>query len=308
MSNSMDELPGAREFAVAEAGFLDLPQEHRQDATARFAVIPVPYDMTSTWQRGADHGPAALFGASVELEWYDTETDSVPSTAGIITRSPVLCSGSPDELRAFVKEAVLAELQNRKLPVVIGGEHSVSIGAIDAAAAHCGGTITTVQIDAHGDTRESYQGSSCNHACVMARAREHGPIVQVGLRAIAEEEVSRMNRARTLLAHEMAGVPRKVWTDRLATIVREACAGGSVYLTIDLDAFDSGVMPATGTPEPGGLSWHDMTAAIDAITSAADVVAFDVVELCPRPGLHACDFVAAKLVHRVMASLTRLQR
>jgi len=259
------------------------------------AVLPVPYDGTSSWHKGADRGPDALLDASAIVEWYDIETRAEMCRRGIVTLDPVEHAGDPVSLAPKVRDAVASIAERRWLPVMIGGEHSVTIGAVQAMAAlHRG--LTVLQIDAHGDTRESYEGSSHNHACVMARAREVADIVQVGIRAIEAGEAERMDPARTFFACDIVDEPDEAWMHTVADLVRER----PTYVTIDMDAFDPSLVPATGTPEPGGLSWGQVNRLLRRVCEATNVVAFDVVELCPRAGEHASDMVAAKLVYRFL--------
>lgn len=276
--------------------FLDIPQELTDQERAAVHIIPVPYDASSTYQKGADKGPQAIIDASAQLEWYDIQTDSEPHLVGIHTQQPVVCSSSdPIHLAPLVRDRVRAVLEDGKLPVVLGGEHSVSIGAFQAASEKYQ-SLTIVQIDAHGDTRDTYQGSSHNHACVMARARELAPIVQVGIRSVDKSEMTLMNPARTFIAHDIINAADNNWMDSIADLMTE-----HVYLTIDLDAFDPSIIPSTGTPEPGGLDWRTVNALIHRITQVSTVVGFDVVELCPRAGHHSSDFTAAKLILRIIA-------
>ncbi|MGD8816101.1 MAG: agmatinase [Acidobacteriota bacterium] len=275
--------------------FLGLPDEFRDLERAAAAILPVPYDATSTWKKGADRGPAAILEASNQVELYDIETASEPYRQGIATLDPVRVEGPPDELADAVERASAAILQRQQIPVVLGGEHSVSIGAIRAAAAVFS-DLSVLQIDAHGDTRESYEGSPFNHACVMARARELGPVVQVGIRAVDASEIAALDPERVFWGHELHGDDG--WIERVVSLLTP-----DVYVTIDLDAFDPSLMPATGTPEPGGMSWQQVMELLDAVTAAHRVVGFDVVELLPQPGDHACDFLAAKLVYRFLAMI-----
>ena len=274
-------------------GFLDLPPEFTNPATAAISVIPVPYDETSTWMKGADDGPRAIIGASAAVEWLDVQTGTEVHRHGIATLDPVLVDGPPEELTRHVRYLVDHELRAGRLPVLLGGEHSVSIGAIQAAAAVFD-DLTVLQIDAHADTRESYHGSKHNHACVMARAREVCSIVQVGIRSLDAGELERLDRSRVVFAHEIRE-STDGWIDRAVCMLSE-----HVYVTFDLDAFDPSLLPATGTPEPGGLSWWQADALLERVASASTIVGFDVVELCPQAGEHASEFVAAKLVHRMM--------
>jgi agmatinase len=264
-------------------------------------VLPIPYDGTSTWRKGADRGPQALLEASTEVELFDLPTQTEPSLAGIETRAALEYRGAPEELVERVRVMVAEVLEGGAIPIVLGGEHSVSIGAIHAASALIesrGRRLGVVQIDAHGDTRESYHGSACNHACVMARAREVADIVQIGIRAIDRCEHETMDLTRVFPAHEILAAKDDGWMDQAIELMPE-----DVYLTIDLDAFDSGVMPATGTPEPGGLDWTIVNTFVSRLSARRNIFAFDVVELLPHPAHWACDFLAAKLVHRVLAEI-----
>ena len=266
-------------------------------STAAAAIIPVPYDLTSTWRKGADRGPSALLDASGTIELYDIETDSEPWRRGIVTLPPILHDGGPEELAERVSAATAEVLARGAVPVVIGGEHSVTIGAVEAAADAFPG-IGVLQIDAPGDTRETYEGSTHNHACVMARARERCSIVQVGIRAVDASELPGLDPDRVFWAHEIAGRADSGWMDRVVELLPE-----TVYLTIDLDAFDPSLLPATGTPEPGGLGWYEVNELVRRVARERQIVGFDVVELLPMPGEHASDFIAAKLVHRVLAEV-----
>lgn len=280
--------------------FLDIPPELADPDLASVHIIPVPYDKTSTYRKGADKGPQAMIDASAQIEWYDIETDSEPVRRGIHTQSPVLCHDrDPIHLAPLVQDRVGAVLDAGKLPVVLGGEHSVSIGAFQAACDRYPG-ITILQIDAHGDTRDSYQGSSHNHACVMARAKELAPVIQIGIRAIDQSEMSNLDPARTFFAHTILDAPDDQWMDAVVDLLSE-----HVYITIDLDGLDPSIIPATGTPEPGGLDWRTVNTLIRRVASASRVVAIDVVELCPEPTQHASNFIAAKLCYRVIAECLR---
>jgi agmatinase len=279
-------------------GFGGLPAEFRNPKTAQIVVLPVPYDKTSTWQKGADKGPAALIAASANMELYDIATRSEVYCRGIATLPPIKYAGSPDTLAIKVQKAMTKIWDDGRFPVLLGGEHSVSIGAFRAAAAKFS-NLSILQIDAHGDTRESYHGSKCNHACVMARARELCPITQVGIRAIDIEEVAGMDERRVFWGHEIAGSADPAgWIGRVVDQQSE-----NVYVTIDLDAFDPAYCPATGTPEPGGLSWQEVNRLLEELVAERNVIGFDVVELLPKRELWASDFLAAKLVYRFLSMI-----
>lgn len=279
------------------ARFMALPAQFSDRASAAAVILPVPYGATSTWITGADRGPAAIIEASAALETYDLETATEPFRAGVATDPPIEHSGDPVELAATVRSAVEDILSRSQLPIILGGDHSVTIGAIEACfAAHPG--LSTLQIDAHGDTREVYEGSTHNHACVMARAREHGPIVQVGIRSLDVTELDGLDSERVFYARTIAAATDSSWMDRVVDLLSD-----EVYVTIDLDAFDPSVLPATGTPEPGGLDWYQVTGLLRRVAARRRIVGFDVVELAPAPGQHASAFTAAKLVYRLLAMI-----
>jgi agmatinase len=280
--------------------FGGLPPQFSDPATAQIAVLPVPYDLSSTWKKGADRGPAALLAASSQVELYDIATRTEVYRRGIATLEPITHDGPPDALADLVDAAVTAQFDAGRFPVVLGGEHSVSIGAIRAAS-NRHDNLTVLQIDAHGDTREEYEGSRFNHACVMARAREWCSITQVGIRAIDAEEAPRLDLTRVFFAHDIlheASRAESGWMNRAIATLDE-----HVYITIDLDAFDPSLLPATGTPEPGGLSWHDVNELLTRVAKQRTVVGFDVVELLPHEAHWASDFIAAKLVYRLLSMI-----
>ncbi len=268
-------------------------EETPDRASSRFAVLPIPYDGTSTWQKGADKGPAAVLHASANMELFDIETRSEPWQAGIVTLAPVDALDTVDHMVEQVRDITTGVLEEGLIPVGIGGEHSVSIGMIQACARHYPG-LTVLQLDAHGDTRESYEGSPLNHACVMARAREVAQIVQVGIRSIDAEELARLDEDRVVFAHEF-DAQETAWK------VKKLLRGTPVYITVDLDCLDPSEMPSTGTPEPGGLRYREVTGLLAEVMKKRQVVGFDVVELMPRQHDKAPDFLAARLIYQMMA-------
>jgi len=275
------------------ANFGALPPEYASAEDARIALIPVPYDGTSTWVKGADRGPRAIVEASANLEFYDIETDSEVFRQGIFTDAAIDAGPSPEDMVAAVEQRVSQHLAREKFAVVIGGEHSVSIGAARAHAAHFP-DVTVLQLDAHSDLREEYEGSRLNHACVMARIRESCPIVQVGIRSMDISEKPSVDEDRIFFAKDIAG--RTEWVGRVIDRLTE-----NVYVTIDLDVFDPAVVPATGTPEPGGLLWYEVMRLLRRVCCERTVVGFDVVELCPVAGHWASDFLAAKLIYQLLS-------
>lgn len=271
------------------------PEEMRYESAA-IAILPVPYDGTSTWIKGADRGPEALLDASYNLEFYDIETRSEVYKRGIATLDPVVENSSPEAMADEVERRMERILNDGKFPVLIGGEHSVSIGAFRAMARRYP-NISILQLDAHSDMRDEYEGSPCNHACVMARAKELTPnITQVGIRSTAREELHNIDPKRTFYAHRIA--EDSEWVERVS-----AQLGEEVYITIDLDVLDPSVLPSTGTPEPGGLSYREVISLLRRIIEQHRVVGLDVVELCPNPSAKASDFLAAKLIYQFLSLL-----
>ncbi len=277
--------------------FLGLDPSDSDLDTATAVILPVPYDATSTWKKGADRGPGAILRASTAVELYDIPTRSEPWRQGIATLPPIHCGTGPEELAAQVEAAVDQHMQSGRLPIVLGGEHSVSIGAIRAAARRFP-NLTVLQVDAHADTRESYEGSTCNHACVMARAREVASIVQVGIRSVDVSGIPGLDPDRVFWAHDIVADGSDDWIATVSELLTD-----HVYLTVDLDGFDPSVVPATGTPEPGGLSWRHVERLVQRVAHHRTIVGFDVVELLPHEAHWASDFLAAKLVHRILAEI-----
>ncbi|HNZ85655.1 MAG TPA: agmatinase [Paludibacteraceae bacterium] len=272
--------------------FAGVPDQYAVYETAKMVVLPVPYDETSSWIKGSDKGPEALLDASVALEWYDIETQTQVYKKGIFTALPITEKSSPELLCNAVQERVTTYLKDGKFPVTIGGNHTVSIGAIRAAASQYA-DLTILQMDAHSDLRPSYEGSQLNHACVMYQASQLCPITQVGIRSMCEEELGLFKEDRIFYAHTIAS--KSDWQQKALQTLSK-----NVYLTIDLDVFDPSVLPSTGTPEPGGLRYYEVLHFLRSVFAQYNVVGFDVVELCPNPNERASDFLAARLMYQLM--------
>ena len=275
------------------SNFGAIPAEYAREESARIVVLPVPYDETSTWMKGADSGPQAIIDASANMELFDIETGSEVFRQGIFTAPAVSEKHSPEAMVAAVRERVSGYLEKGKFVVTVGGEHSVSVGSIQAHAARHPG-MAVLQLDAHADLREEYAGSRFNHACVMARVREICPIVQVGIRSLDWAEQANLTPGSVFWAHDIAG--NTGWIEAVLARLPAEC-----YATIDLDVFDPAIMPSTGTPEPGGLFWYDVTRLLQAVSRRCRVVGFDVVELCPGNYNRAPDFLAAKLIYQFLS-------
>jgi len=270
-----------------------LPEEYSNPDAAKIVIIPVAYDGTSTWSKGADKGPEAIIEASANMELYDIETNSEVYKKGIFMDEPIEDLSFPEDVVEQLAGKVQYYIEEGKFVVVIGGEHSVSIGSIKAQAEKYE-NLSVLQLDAHLDLRDEYNGSKYNHACVMARAKELCPIVQVGIRSMDSSEKKAMDPSRVFFAKD-------IYNNMVRTEMVISKLSDNVYITIDLDVFDPSIMPSTGTPEPGGLLWYDVLMLLRAVSSKKNIVGFDVVELCPDPRNKAPDFLAAKLIYKLLS-------
>lgn len=282
----------------------NMPRELTRAQSARAVVVPVPLEKTVTYLRGTGKGPAAILEASTHMEFYDEALDRQTVRVGIHTDKPVNCSGS---LESCVKNTHLRArhwFQKGLFPVFLGGEHSISVGVFRALREKFG-KVTIFQIDAHADLRESYHGTKLNHACIMARAHDEGhTLVQVGIRSLTRVEAAKIRAHRnihTFFDHDRSW--RKPGYKDIARHIK-----GKVYVTVDVDGLSPTLMPATGTPEPGGLDWHETMALLDMVYSRSEVVGADVNELMPRKGLESCDFLCSRLVYRLIGLKARQAR
>lgn len=272
--------------------FGGLPKEYSIYEDSDIVILPVPFDKTSTWMRGADKGPSAIIEASRNMELYDIETDFEVYKKGIFTASEIIAHTSKEMIRNTY-DKVMSVLENGKFVVVLGGEHTVSVGPIKAHAEFFQ-DIVILHLDAHSDMRYSYEGNKYSHACVMARVKEITKnIVSVGIRSMDSSELKNINRDKIFYASEI---------HRSKNWIKQVCKqlSQNVYITIDLDVFDSSIMPSTGTPEPGGLDWYQVISLLENITRNKNIVGFDVVELCPSSN-KAPDFLAAKLIYKLLS-------
>jgi len=260
---------------------------------AKIVIIPVPYDGTSTWIKGADQGPEAIIEASGTLEMYDIETASDISKDGIYTLPPVSEKDSPETMALALEKSLRQELDRGKFAVVIGGEHSVSIGAFKVYAEKYP-DLSILQLDAHADLRPTYEGSAFNHACTMYQAQQYAPIVQVGIRSMCQEEKAFVQPDSMFFRQDLRR--HSDWKERVASRL-----SSEVYLTIDLDVLDSSIMPSTGTPEPDGLHYNDIIELVKCLSKKVRIVGFDVVELCPNKENKAPDYLAAKLIYQILS-------
>lgn len=272
--------------------YAGIPAAYSSLDTSKIVLIPVPYDGTSTWQKGADKGPEAFLKASENMELYDIETNSEVYKQGVYLAEAIEEKSSPEAVVAEVYKTVKAYILRNKFVTVFGGEHSISIGTIEAFN-ECFDNLTVLHIDAHADLRASYQGSACNHACALYQASQSTNLIQVGIRSMDSAETTVMDPDKTWFAHDM--VNEEYWMDNVIDALSQ-----DVFITFDLDAFDPSIMPSTGTPEPGGLLWYETLDFLRRVFEQRNVVGFDIVELCPREEDKSSDFLAAKLYYKML--------
>lgn len=272
--------------------YAGIPDQYAKLETAKTVLIPVPYDGTSTWQKGADKGPMAFLNASENMELYDIETDTEVYKKGIYLTDAIIENTSPEAMVEAVHQTTKKYINKNKFVTVFGGEHSISIGTIRAFN-ECFNNLTVLHIDAHADLRKEYEGSACNHACAVYEASQTTNLVQVGIRSMDVSEKSVMHPDKTFFAHDMA--TNDFWMEDVIDQLTS-----NVFITFDLDAFDSSLVPSTGTPEPGGLFWYETLNFLKKVFESKNVVGFDIVELCPNPTEKSSDFLAAKLYYKML--------
>jgi agmatinase len=286
-----------RSDRIDQTSFFGLPEEYTEYASARSVILPIPYERTTSYGQGTALGPAAIHAASTQVEYWEEMTRSEPCFAGIASLPPVASGQStPEASVESIRLAARPHLEAGKFLVSLGGEHAVSVGLFEAVR-DVHGPVGVVQFDAHADLRQSYQGSELSHACIMRRAvdAEHLSLA-VGIRALCKEESELIDSRSlpTIWGWELA--------DAKASFERHLeSLPDTVYLTFDVDYFDPTVMPATGTPVPGGGEWYPTLELLDVLFRRKRVLAMDVVELAPRPDLHACDFLTASLIYKCLA-------
>jgi len=272
--------------------YAGIPEKFAKLDKAKIVLIPVPYDGTSTWQKGADKGPEAFLNASENMELYDIETDTEVYLQGVYLTEPVTENSSPETMVDVVHDVTKKYIKKSKFVTVFGGEHSISIGTIRAFN-ECFDNLTVLHFDAHADLRDSYEGSTCNHACAVYEASQTTNLIQIGIRSMDIKEKAIIDEDKTYFAHDMAIDDN--WMDSAIDQMTD-----NVFITFDLDAFDPSIMPSTGTPEPGGLMWYETLEFLKQVFEEKNVVGFDIVELCPNLKEKSSDFLAAKLYYKML--------
>lgn len=273
--------------------YAGIADEFAQLEKAKVVLIPVPYDGTSTWGKGADKGPEAFLNASENLELYDIETNSEVYQQGIHLTEAITENGSPEAMIKVVHMTAKEFIKRNKFVTLFGGEHSISIGSIRAFN-ECFDNLSVLHIDANANLRESHNGTKFNQACAVHEASQTTNLVQVGIRSMDAIEKTYMDEEKTFFAHDM--VNDEYWIDKVIEALTD-----NVLITFDLDALDPSIMPSIGTPEPGGLFWYETLEFLKQVFEEKNVVGFDMVGLCPNPSDKSSDFLAAKLFYKMLS-------
>jgi agmatinase len=273
--------------------YAGIPEEFSKLEKSKIVLIPVPFDGTSTWQKGSDKGPDAFLDASVNMELYDIETETEVYQQGVYLADAITENESPKKMVEAVHQETKKYIKKNKFVTIFGGEHSISIGTIRAFN-EMFPSLTVLHIDAHADLRESYEGTKYNHACAVYEASQTTNLIQVGIRSMDIIEKTVMDEEKTYFAHEMA--IDDAWMDSAIDQMTD-----NVFITFDLDALDPSIMPSTGTPEPGGLLWYETLEFLKQVFTEKNVVGFDIVELCPNSKEKSSDFLAAKLYYKMLS-------
>ncbi|HLB59237.1 MAG TPA: agmatinase [Bdellovibrionota bacterium] len=276
--------------------FLDIPEDISRYSSAQVAVLPVPYEATTSYGQGTALGPQAIIEASSQVEWYDDELQGEACNVGIATLEPVDFRGSSGKVAIAEMERRMAKIAgDKKFPVALGGEHSVTYGLVRGVA-QTHKDFGVLQLDAHADLRNEYQNDPFSHASVMRRIRELGtPTVSVGVRSVSKEEMDYIQSESVPVFFDRVIHQEGLPVEKILKLLPER-----VYLTIDVDGFSPSIVPSTGTPEPGGLPWYETLAFLRRVFKEKDVIAMDVVELSPKEGMIWADFSMAKLIYKLI--------
>jgi len=275
--------------------FGDLSPEFSEQKSSRVEIIPIPYEATVTYRKGTGKGPEAIIRASQNLELYDEELEGEPYRVGIYTAPELknICL-PPEAMVEEVYRRIKLSISSQKLPIILGGEHSITVGAVKAFAEVCP-NLSVLQLDAHADMRDSYQNSFYNHACVMRRVEEYSPFLGLGIRSLSKEEAEYIKGKSLEIISAREILRGEGWKKLILCHL-----SSEVYLTIDLDVLDPSIMPAVGTPEPGGLGWYQILNILRYLAQNKRVLGMDIVELSPLEENITPDFLAAKLVYKAI--------
>ena len=273
--------------------YAGIPEKFSKIETAKIVLVPVSYDGTSTWQKGADKAPLAFLEASENMELYDIETNTEVYKNGIYLSDLLSDFKTPENMIETVYKTTKKYIDKNKFVTIFGGEHSISIATVRAFNDSFE-NLSVLHIDAHADLREVYGDTKYNHACAMYEANSSTNLVQVGIRSMHIDELNVMNKDNVFFAQEMTS--NEYWIDDVIEKLSK-----NVFISFDLDAFDPSILPSTGTPEPGGLFWYETLDFLFRVFKEKNVVGFDIVELCPNETDRSSDFLAAKLYYKMLS-------
>ncbi len=278
--------------------FLESELKSKSKEDSLFHIIPAPYEASVSYGKGAAKGPSAILEASQHLELFDGV--SIPAEHGIYTHHPIACHGKPEKILQELASCVSQILVLNKIPIVLGGEHTVTLGALQAIKKEYK-RFGVIQFDAHADLRNTYEGNPFSHACVMQRILDLGlPVYQIGVRSLSNEEA--VLRSEKKIGHLDAVT---IFSQSIPETILPDDFPSDIYITIDVDVFDPSLIPSTGTPEPGGLNWYQTMQLLTAIICGRNVIGFDIVELAPISQMHAPDYTIARLLYNFLGVITR---
>ena len=281
---------------VALGEFGGLPPTTTTFDNARVVILPIPLDRTTSYVPGTRNGPHEILVASSHMELWDEETETDVHTLGIFTMPEMdFPFASMDDVVKAIRRVATEIVSRGKFLMALGGEHSIT-GPLVAAMASKHAGLSVLQIDAHADLRETYMGTPHNHACAMRRVLEYARATQVGIRSLSTDEAAAAPSLPTEIFDDYNMRDHDDWIDRVVDSLSE-----TVYITIDVDGLDPAIMPATGTPEPGGLSWYETLALLRRVIERRSVVGCDIVELAPMAGNVAPTFLCAKLIYKILS-------
>ena len=276
--------------------FLGLDSEFGDYKKSRFVVLPIPYERTTSFGTGTEFGPKKIINASHYVELYDEETDSTPAESGVSTLDSLPDLDDPAEMDGLIAGTVSKIFNDAKIPIILGGEHSISYGAVKSAKKTYP-NLTVLHFDAHLDLRETYEGTIHSHACVMSRISHIAPVVSVGIRSLSWEE--------SVIAKKMKEENRLFYASEILDSDKSdeilSSLTNDVYISFDVDSFDPSIMPSTGTPEPGGLNWYVVLNILRKVAEKRNIIGVDIVELSPIDTLNHPEFTCAKLVYKIIS-------
>ena len=261
---------------------------------ASIIILPVPFELSTSYVKGTKKGPEAILNASTYMELYDEELDLEAHRIGIHTAKSLPAAESPEAWLKTISSSITKILNKNKLPAVLGGEHTATLGVIKAFQKYGISDLSVLQLDAHADLRDSYEGNRLSHACVGRRIAEICPLTQAGIRSISREEAEFRKNSPVIAFDASRRLNNKTLNEITSSLTK------NVYVSIDLDVFDPAFVPAVGSPEPGGLNWYEILKILHSVAAKKNIIGFDVVELCPLKGNVSSDFLAAKLVYKLI--------